>query len=527
MISSFHTRTRTKGALAAAWLALALTAAAPVRAAEPTDPALAEATAVADQAFKDFDAKRFRQAAQGFLKAYQLSGGRYPKQLRNAAKALYAGGFLEECLETWKALAAAPEADAEMLAEAQAQILQVRSQLAGQFQQQAEAAHKAKRHAAAAELYAHGFAASGGARTDLLMSAAAAYESAGQLDDAHLSWQMVAQALAGQPEPQRAANAAVTRVTGRLRKLPGAEPAYAARQAEQWAEAASLLLKLYDRDHERAHLRLAATALETAGRPDEAETAWVRYQEVARSAPLAATHAQVHLDGLHIQRLESDARAAAAAGRHAVAAEKWLALFEMSKNQRFAALREAAAEFEAAGEFERARQWWGRLAASDAAPAALRQEAKAHLSAAPAKVVATPPAKVDGPVAPATPAVRATVPAATCRWCRYAWIGAGVGAVAGAVLVGVARSDQSDLATATQTTDASGRITGVSLDEASSRQSRNNLLNGLGFGLVGAAVAAGTAGAVWTWLLPDAPALHAAVAPSEGGAVVLVGGRWR
>lgn len=485
------------------------------------DDVTQEANALADKAFKDFEAKRFRDAAQGFLRAYEMTGSKFPKQLRNAAKALYAGGFLEEALGLWRKLQAV--GDPEMQAEAREQVLKVRSELANRFQQQGQAARRGKQFGVAGDDFAQGFQASGGTRSDLLLATAESYEAAGRLDDALLAWQLATQALAAQPDARSTAQAGQERLLNRLRKLPHAADAYAAWSDKKWPEAATLLLTAYEKSRERAHLRLAALALDEAGRRDDAETTWTRYLEAAHDSQLAQAEAHRRLDDLRTVRIAAQARAEAAAGRDAAAAEKWLALFEISSGRAIDALREAALALDRAGERDRAATWWKRLADMPEAPESWRREALERLARPNPTVAVRDPARPVPLAAAPTPVLVQGTEAAPCGWCPATMIGGGVAVVAGGVLVVLAHGNQGTLLDKAGRTSG-GLVTGVDYSTAMTQQDRNNLMNGLGIGLVAAGVAVSGASAVMQWLMPHAPAV--AAVPTPTGAQVVLTGHW-
>ncbi len=467
----------------------------------------AEATAIADQAFKDYDAKRYRQAAQGFFRAYELSGGQFPRQLRNAAKALYAGGFLEEALDTWTRIESVAGTEAQLRVEAKEQVSKLRAELAGLAQQQAEAARRGKQHSQAGDQYARGYAVSGGMRTDLLIAASESYEAANRLDDAHLAWGMAATALAAQPDAQPAALSGIDRLVGRLRKIPGAEAGYAAYVDKRWEAAAAELLRHYDAVRERCHLRHAALALEAVGKAQDAESAWTRYEQAAVGSRLAVAEAHRRLALIRSERLSAEARAAAAQGRHAAAADKWLAVYELAKGRNLEALRESAIAFENAGDAERAKTWWRRLQDSETATEAWRKEAAEHVANG-----AKP-----GPVAALPVVVAPPAPPPGCSLCLPLIGGGAALSIAGAVLVGLARSDQADLVAALATKDAaSGKVVGTSYASADEQQKANVSRSNLGIGLLATGLLTAATGGVMQLLLPQAT-VRTTVAPTVNG----------
>lgn len=488
----------------------------------------AEASAAADQAFKDYDAKKYRLAAQGFQRAYELSGAKFPRQLRNAAKALYAGGFLEEALETWARIESVAGPELELRTEAKEQIFKLRAELAGQAQQQAEAARRGKQHSQAGDQYARGYAVSGSMRTDLLIASAESYDAAGRLDDAHLAWTLAATALAAQPEAQRSALSGQDRLVARLRKLPGAESGYAAYQEKRWDAAAADLLRLYDTARERGHLRHAALALEAAHKSQDAESGWTRYEQAAAGSRLAVAEAQRRLALIRSERLIAEAKAATEAGRHAAAADKWLAVYELGKGRNAEALREAALAFEMAGDADRAKTWFERLRDSESAPEPWRREAAEHLAnGCKPKAVVAP---VKPPTDVTTPPVGVAKPAesSSCTVCLAAMGGGAVMAAIGGVLVGLAHSAQTELTDALAKKDpATGKINGTTYAQAGTVQQANVTRNNIGVGLLASGLVVAAAGGVLQWLQPSAPGQVVMVLALDGsGGIALWSGRF-
>ena len=489
-----------------------------------------EANKIADQAFKDFEAKKFRQAAEGFMRAYELSGARFPKQLRNAAKALHAGGFLEEALEVWQRIEVQPGVEVATRDEARGMMFQLKTELGARYSQQAEAARRGKRAAQAGDLYVRGFEMSEGTRTDLLISAAQAYESVRQLDDAHIAWHMSALALIAHSDAQKAAAAGEERLFALLRNVAGASAGYTAFQEKRWADAAAQLARAYDQNHERASLRHAAWALQVAGRPEDAESAWQRYEQAAQGSHLAIIQARTHLQTIRSDRLLAEAKAASAANRHGPAGEKWVALFELSKGTNFEALRQAALEFERQGDLERSRSWWQRLADTAQAPEAMRKEAAEHAAGkveVAVKLPASPTPTGDGEKQPGAGehVVKAAPPPATCENCWMVMAGGGVLAAVGGVLIGLTHANQSDLLALAANKDATGAIVDVNHDDAIARQASNNTKNTAGIGLAVAGVAVAGGALIWQMLLPKST-VTPVVMPTEHGAGAILVLRW-
>lgn len=512
-------------------LLIAFGSALPARAQDAAKPAETtdEANKIADQAFKDFEAKKFRQAAEGFMRAYELSGARFPKQLRNAAKALHAGGFLEEALEVWQRIETQPGVEVATRDEARGMMFQLKTELGARYSQQAEAARRGKRAAQAGDLYVRGFEMSEGTRTDLLISAAQAYESVHQLDDAHIAWHMSALALIPHSDAQKAAAAGEERLFALLRNVAGAAAGYTAFQEKRWPEAAAQLARAYDQNHERASLRHAAWALQVAGRPEDAESAWQRYEQAAQGSHLAIIQARTHLQTIRSDRLLAEAKAASDAKRHGPAGEKWVALYELSKGTNFEALRQAALEFERQGDLERSRSWWQRLAEAAQAPEAMRQEAAEH-AAGKVEVVAKLPAQPtpthEGDKGEGAEAhVVKTAPPATCENCWMVMAGGGVLAAVGGVFIGLAHADQSALLTLAANKDQAGAIVDVNHDDATARQASNNLKNNLGIGLAVAGVAVAGSALIWQMMLPKST-VTPVVMPTPQGAGALLVLRW-
>lgn len=507
-------------------LCLLLLAAAPAYADDAAAQALEkEANATVDQAFKDFDAKKYREAAQGFLRAYELTGGRFPKQLKNAAKAFTAGSLFEEAVGVWDRLANLPKAEEPMRKEAREQLVAVRHQWSEQLRTTGDAAHRGKQHRAAADAYVRAFRASGRTRADVLLLAAKDYEAEKRLDDAHLAYE-IATALPSAPaEAAKEAGGQMARLLAETLKTPASKTAAEKRAAGQFADAAAQFLLAFDATRERLHLRLAAQCLETADKFDEALATWSRYELHDPTSLLGTDEARSRQKNLRRQKLKNEAKAAAAAGKHAAAGEAWLAMYDVSQERDVVALREAAQSFEAAEQFARARDLWSRLAespyASDAERAAATERAAEAAKAKPKPVVEVTvekpkvePDKVDKTVVIKLP--DAPPPAAEER-CLSCWILAGGGTavmIGSATLIGLARSDQSALLQTVQTKDEAGRIAGITQQDAAARQDRNMTLNAMGVsGLVGG-VAALASGLVLKWLQPEPkkPARAAALA---------------
>jgi len=486
---------------------LALAAAGPALADE--DPAAAvlekEANSTVDQAFKDFEAKKYREAAQGFLRAYEMTGGKFPKQLRNAAKAYTTGALFEEAVQVWERLAPLPRADEAMRREAKEQLATVRAQWSDQLKGQGDAAHKGKQSRAAADAYVRAYRASGRTRADVLQLAARDYEAALRPDDAHLAW-IVLERLAGLPAAvAQDAREQGARLLETTRGHPSANAGLDKLGAGHFADAAALLLAAFDATRERTHLRLAAHCLESAEQHDQALATWSRYELHDPTSLLGTDEARARQKALRRAKLKTDAKAAAAAGNHAVAGEAWLAMYDVSQERDVVALREAAQAFEQAGATERAVALWQRLAdsphASDAERAAAVERKAEAGKARPKPVVVVAVEKPADPglaVGKGSPVPQpAAPPPSGDRLCTACWalVGGGAAVLLGSgTLVYLARGDQSLLLQAVQAKDSDGRIVGITHQEAVSRQERNFTLNSLGVaGTVGglAAVAGG------------------------------------
>ncbi len=490
-------------------MAFALCAWAAAPAFADDDPAAAalekEANTTVDQAFKDFEAKKYREAAQGFLRAYEMTGGKFPKQLRNAAKAYTTGALYEEAVQVWERLTNLPRADEAVRREAKEQLAAVRGQWSEQLKGQGDAAHKGKQSRAAADAYVRAFRASGRSRGDVLQLAAKDYEAAKRLDDAHLAWTLLERLPGVDATLAKTAREQGARVLDATRGHASANQGLDKLAAGQFADAAGQLLAAFDATRERTHLRLAAHCLEAAEQFDQALATWSRYELHDPTSLLGTDEARARQKALRRTKLKNEAKAAAAASNHAAAGEAWLAMYDVSQERDVAALREAAQAFEQAGATERAVGLWQRLAdspyASDAErAAAVERKAEAgKVRPKPVVVVAVekpadPGVAVSkGPTVPQPPAP-APVGERMCTAC-WALVGGGAAVLLGSgTLVYLARDDQSLLLTAVQSKDSDGRIVGITHQEAVSRQERNFTLNSLGVaGTVGglAAVAGG------------------------------------
>ena len=488
-------------------LAVAQLPARTASAAEDAPEALEqEAKAAVDQAFRDFDAKKFREAAQGFLRAYEMTGGKFPKQLRNAAKAYTTGSLYEEAVPIWERLATLPKADDAVRKEAKEQLQAVRDKWADQLKGQADAVHKGKQLRQAADLYVRAWRASGKQNGALLVLAGKAYQGAAKADDAHLAFGLAAATVDAATAKQGKDAAAA--VLGEVRAaLPTAKTALDQWAAGQFAAAAPELLAQFDAKRERMLLRMAAMSLENAEKYDEALATWSRYELHDPTSLLGTALARERQVVLRRSQLKNVAKAATEAGNHAAAAEAWLAMFDVSQERDVVALREAAQAFERADNPQRAVALWQRLAdsphASESERAAATERAAEVAKAKPKApgVVVPVQVAVGQPSKPDKQLSVAVVTAPTPQPCTTCWVLAGSGGVtmlAGLALVGLARSDQNALVTAAQSKDGSGKITGVAQQEAATRQDRNVLLNQLGWaGVVGGGVA--VAASLWMW----------------------------
>ncbi|MSQ84605.1 MAG: hypothetical protein EXR77_17285 [Myxococcales bacterium] len=472
-----------------------------------------EANTAVDQAFKDFEAKKYREAAQGFLRAYDLTGAKFPKQLRNAGKAYTAGGLFEDAARVWERLANLARADDAMRKEAKEQLQTVRGQWAEQLKSQGDAVHKGKQSRAAADTYVRAWWASGRGRSDVLLLAAKDYETAKLLDDAHLAYMLVEKMPASDATQIKLASTGAKQLLDQAKGHPAANLGLELRAAGQFTEAANQLLMAFDAKRERLHLRLAAQCYESAEKFDDALATWSRYELHDPSSLLGTDQARARQTALRRHKLKNEAKAAAVAGRHQVAGQAWLAMYDVSQEHDVVALREAAQAFEQAGHGERAKVLWQRLAdspyASDAErSAAAERKVEVDKNVAKPVVVVT----VDKPPPATDPVdsmektvlkIQPLAPQSIDSGCSACWALAGGGGavvLGSATLVFLARGDQSKLLILVQEVDSAGRITGVYHQEAVARQDTNLALNSLGMaGLIGGAAAV-AAGALIKWV---------------------------
>lgn len=264
---------------------------------------------------------------------------------------------------------------------------------------------------------------------------------------------------------------------------------------------------------------------------------------LALALALGAPSAALAADPDPAVTLVEQAAAAYRAGRYVAAAELFVSAFELSKAP--VQLRNAAKAYERAEQLDAALTAWRRYAAQPGLTDAEQGEAAAEIRAIEQRQAAAR-ARADADAArQAADAARAEAQAAQSRAeaaqaradavreappskvGAYVLVGAGAASLvaAGAVFLH-AQGRLSDLDEDLATTDGAGRITGISVEQATSERSGIESERTASAVLLGVGLAAAAGGALWWWLADAPPPVTAAVGVGPGTGTLLLQGRF-
>jgi len=345
------------------------------------EPERDEADRLAREAGEQFEAGKYRAAADLFMQAWDAIQRADPRPLRNAARALETGSLLGEAVERWEQLLRLPDmgpldtkAAALMRKEAYVHSHELRQQLAREKAEEADTTYEARQFRKAGDLYIRAFTVSERREPAYLRFAAKSYQEGGQFADAILGWANYAEAPGVGAIGKKEAERQIGQLQQQHEAITRASAGQRLYSAGKFNEAGEAFLTAWESGagKEPEQLRMAALAFEPTDAKDRALELWRRYRSLSTLSELGKDEADEHVRGLELAKARQEALALEGAKRYSEAGDKWLGVFTVGLQRDAEPFEKAAIAYENAAKaasaadrvsaYGKARAMWLRFA---------------------------------------------------------------------------------------------------------------------------------------------------------------------